>query len=121
MTYRQFYWERRGILQPFEQLLGAFSADERAVLLGAVGHGQVPPAFLVRLAAARQRASSRSESDAKTDHARRILVGARLPRQTAERYRECAAAHGLSLYRFVANALEREYWRLKERDTGGIL
>lgn len=106
---------------PFEQLLEGFSADERAVLLGAMQAGQVPPAFLVRLAAARQRTSARSESDAKTDHARRVLVGARLPRQTAERYRECASAHGLSLYRFVANALEREYWRLRSHEAGGIM
>lgn len=106
---------------PFEALLVGFSADERAVLVEAVGRGQVPPAVLQRLAAARRRASSRAESDARTDHARRILVGARLPRETAERYRECAAAHGLSLYRFVSGALEREYWRLRSHEVGGIM
>ena len=91
------------------------------MLLEAVGHGQVPPAVLQRLAAARRRASSRAQSDAQTDHARRLLVGARLPRETAEKYRECASEHGLSLYRFVSGALEREYWRLHSHDVGGIM
>ena len=96
----------------FEVLLEGFSAQERAVLQDAMDYGQVPPAVLQRLAVARRRASGKAESDARTDHARRILVGARLPRETAERYRSCAAAKGLSLYRFVCNALEREYRRL---------
>ena len=100
------------ISRPFEMLLDGFSADERAVLLDAMGFGQIPPAVLVRLAAARRRASQRADSDARTDHARRLLVGARLPRQTAEKYRKCAAARGLYLYRFVCQALEREYLRL---------
>ena len=101
-------------MQPFEAILEGFSADERAVLLGAMQAGQVPPAFLVRLAAARRRASARADSDARTDYARRVLVGARVPRRTAEKYRKCAAAHGLSLYRFAVEALEREYERLTE-------
>ena len=108
-------WER------FREDLGLFSADERAVLLAALEAGQVKPGFLVRLAAARRRTCQRADSDAVTDQARRILVGARLPRETAERYRECAASHGLSLYRFVSNAMEREYWRLRGHDKGGIM
>ena len=99
-------------LERLKEGLALFPAAERAALLQAMRDRQITPAALVRLAAARRRASRKADSDARTDHARRILVGARLPRQTAQRYRECAAGHGLSLYRFVCNALEREYRRL---------
>jgi len=108
-------WER------FREDLFLFSAVERAVLLAALEAGQVKPGLLVRLAAARRRTCQRADSDAVTDQARRILVGARLPRETAEKYRACASEHGLSLYRFICNALEREYWRLRDHDVGGIM
>ena len=105
----------------FRADLALFSADERAVLLDALEGGRVSPALLIRLAQARRRTCQRAESDAITDRGRRILVGARLPRPLAERYRACASEHGLSLYRFVCNALEREYWRLRDHDVGGIM
>lgn len=88
-----------------------FSADEKVVLLGFLADGG-DSAFLERLAAARRRTLQRADSDAATDLSRRLLIGARLPRELAERYRDCATEHGLSLYRFVCNALEREYTRL---------
>ena len=101
-------------LERFRADLALFSADERAVLLAALEGGQVRPALLVSLAEARRRTCQRRDSDAKTDVARRILVGARLPRRLAERYRACARVQGLSLYRFVCSALEREYDRLTQ-------
>ena len=107
--------------EQFRADLGLFSADERAVLLSALEAGQVRPGLLVRLAQARRRTCQRADSDAVTDQARRLLVGTRLPREPAEKYRQCASSHGLSLYRFVSNALEREYWRLKDNDVGGIM
>ena len=91
-----------------------FSADERVVILGALDAQEAPVAFLERLAAARRRTAQRADSDAETDRSRRILVGARLPRILADKYRECAASQGISLYRFVCNALEREYTRLTQ-------
>ena len=91
-----------------------FSADEKVVILGALAQGDAPVAFLERLAAARRRTQQRADSDAETDFGRRLLVGARVPRPLAEKYRACAAANGLSLYRFVCNALEREYARLTQ-------
>ena len=109
------------LYERFEALLAGFPADERDVLLGAMEHGEIPPAFLVRLAEARRRASRRADSDARTDQARRLLVGARVPRETAERYRRCAGEEGLSLYRFVCNALEREYKRLQDQGKGSIM
>lgn len=60
------------------------------------------------IGAARGRAEQKRESDARTDARRRKLIGARLPRAQAERCKRCADAQGLSLYRFVCNALERE-------------
>lgn len=87
-----------------------FSAEEREVLIDALAAGQ--RGFVSSLVLARRRAYLRSCSDAETDVKRRLLVGARLPRETAERYRECARSHGLSLYSFACSALEREYRRL---------
>lgn len=89
-----------------------FSSEEIDAILEAMG-GSVPfPAFLERLVLARRRAHFKALSDAETDARRRTLVGARLPRETVERYRECASAHGLSLYAFASSALEREFERL---------
>ena len=69
---------------------------------------------MAALVLARRRTQQRRDSDRETDVQRRLLVGARLPRETAERYRACAKEHGLSLYAFAAAALEREYRRLTE-------
>ena len=64
---------------------------------------------LARLAILLARQARKRASDRRTDHARRVLVGARLERDRAERYRQAAAQTGRSLYRFVADALECEY------------
>lgn len=87
-----------------------FSKGEREVLIDALAEGQ--RALVAALVEARRRAQQRSDSDRETDTARRLTCGARLPRQTVERYRQCAREHGLSLYAFAASALEREYRRL---------
>ena len=98
--------------------------DERAVILSYLGEAEGNTALarcLGSLAQARRRTCQRADSDAVTDLGRRVLVGARLPRAQAEKYRECASDHGLSLYRFVCNALEREFWRLRDHEIGGIM
>ena len=87
-----------------------FSAEEREVLLDALAQGQRD--LVAALVLARRRTQQRRDSDAETDVERRLLVGARVSRKRAERFRKCAQDHGLSLYRFVCNALEREYRRL---------
>lgn len=92
-----------------------FSAEERAAISDALDTDNPSVVDLVvRLCLARRRAEQRWRSDMISDKGRRLLVGARLPRKTAEKYRECAAAHGLSMYRFAVDALEREYDRLKK-------
>lgn len=111
-----------------EEGFSRFSAEEREVLRRAMEQiaaqgldrdGQY--AMVLDLILARRRAGQRYDSDSRTDRARRILVGARVPRRTAEKYRKCAAAHGLSLYRFAVEALEREYQHLRSHEVGGIM
>jgi len=99
-------------LERFKGDFCLFSADEKIVLLGFLAAGG-SESFVESLAKARRRTCQRADSDAETDLGRRLLVGARIPRPLAERYRKCAAAHGISLYRFVCNALEREFRRLE--------
>ena len=90
-----------------------FSAEERAVMIDALDmDNNSVPDLINRLCLARRRARQRWESDMTTDRGRRLLVGARVPRRTAERYRACAAGHGMSLYRFVCVALEQAYENL---------
>ena len=58
-----------------------------------------------------RRRRQRRESDAKTDHERRLLVGPRLPREVAEKYREAAQARNISLYEWASQALAAQYRR----------
>ena len=67
--------------------------------------------------AAAARTHSKQASDRRTDAKRRILTGARLKREDAERYREAACASGRSLYAFVTDALEAEYLKTSEFST----
>lgn len=91
-----------------------FSEGEQDAILALIG-GAVPlPVGLGRLVIARRQEHLRALSNAETDISRRLTCGARLPRETVERYRECAREHGLSLYAFASSALEREYQRLTQ-------
>lgn len=65
-----------------------------------------------------RRARQRRESDQRTDHERRLLVGPRLPRETAERYRAAAQARHLSLYSWAAQALAAQYRKDTRRERG---
>ena len=92
-----------------------FSAEEQTALLRALDAGQHE--LVASLLRARRRSAQKQRSDVDA----RLLVGARVHRQTAERYRACAKLHGLSLYRFVCGALEREYKRLQEQNKCSIM
>ena len=63
---------------------------------------------VLSVASACARTNARRTSDRNTDHDRRTLVGARVKREDAERYRRIAQDTGRSLYRFVVDALEEE-------------
>lgn len=62
------------------------------------------------------RGSRKRPQDRANDAAARTLVGARIPRETADRYREAAAAEGISLYRWVCTALEKHYIECSKRE-----
>ena len=111
MTYRQkeVIWTERDTMTECLQL---FSVGEQEAILAFMDGVTPRRTCLERLLLARRRAVQRAESDAQTDVSRRLTCGARLPRETVERYRECAREHGLSLYAFTCSALEREYQRL---------
>lgn len=69
------------------------------------------------------RGTHKAAIDRRNDAAARTLVGARIPRETARRYREAAAAQGVSLYRWVCTALEKHYIECSQREedtTDGI-
>ena len=66
---------------------------------------------LLTVLVAARRHDQRRESDRATDSARRLTIGARLPREVAERYRAAARAKGLSLYSWVWEACEEKYSR----------
>ena len=95
--------EREAYAKAMQAALCLSDTEERRRLVSAVS----------ALGKARGRGEMRAESDAVTDRRRRKLVGPRLPRQEAERCRECAAAQGISLYRFAAQALRRECDRVE--------
>lgn len=58
------------------------------------------------LAAAKYRTDSRKRSDKQTDRKRRKLIGAKLPIEVAEEIQLLADLQGVSVYRFVVDALD---------------
>ena len=109
----------------FRRDVEKLTADERKAVAGLMrGVAAITqPKTRVRLvravadvAAAGARATGRRRSDRKTDTARRVTVGARLRRETAQLYRDAAEASGRTLYRFVVDALCSEY----EKTTGEV-
>lgn len=104
------------------------SAANRAItMIQRTKKGWLPQARAVDAVGLMIRASARGRykrrKDKVTDAAARTLVGARIPRETASRYREAAAAEGVSLYRWVCTALEKHYIECSQREedtTDGI-
>lgn len=66
-------------------------------------------AAVTLLLTAPRRAMQRRRSDQVTDARRRSLAGARLPRETVQKYRQEAKRRGLSMYAWIAEALEAHY------------
>lgn len=82
---------------------------------------QTPPTgreALVDLILNLDRQRRRSESDARTDRERRVLIGARLPRDVVGRYRLAADRCGQSLYAWVASALAAHAARTSPQEGG---
>jgi len=92
--------------------VGCMSADEKRAMVAALkalrgmkGNVRHMEECLADIGIAMQRTQMRRESDARTDGARRKLVGVRLPLDEAARCKKCAELEGVSLYRFVVRAL----------------
>ncbi|MBQ8975196.1 MAG: hypothetical protein IJ072_05680 [Oscillospiraceae bacterium] len=64
---------------------------------------------IARIAAESADAGRKRRYNKQFDSVKRLLIGARLPKETVENYRDAAKMSGRSLYQFVADALEREY------------
>lgn len=93
--------------------VGHMSADEKRAMIAALkclremqGPVRKMEECLADIGIAMQRTHRRRASDAVTDAARRVTVGARVRVEDARRYRECAALLGVSMYRFLIDALE---------------
>lgn len=109
-------WELQRIAAALERLPAEERRAAKRALLrlggsGLAGRGTVPRVRAVEAVGDIIRAAARGhgkrDSDRKTDHRRRVLVGARVPREQAIRYQETAAAQGMSLYAWVMAALDR--------------
>lgn len=109
-------WEIRRLLVAIDKLpANERRAAKRALLRlggdGLAGRGTVPRVRAVEAAGEIIRAAARGHgkraSDRETDRRRRVLVGARVPRERATRYQEAATVQGLSLYAWVVAALDR--------------
>lgn len=103
---------RRAMLAELGPLL---TAPEREALLRELdritywrlGEAERLTRILYAFAKAARRGERKRELNAASDGRRRILVGARVPREFYERCRQEADAWGLSLYAWVVRALER--------------
>lgn len=84
--------------------------EARKALLSLSGRGPVARARALEAAEdiilARARTIHRAASDKVTDKKRRMLVGARVPKADAARYRRCALEDGVSMYAWVVAALD---------------
>lgn len=98
----------------------AFTRDEQEALyrvFTAVRAGEQGEACeaLKRLCWARERARKREKQSAATDKRRRVLVGARLPREEAEWCKAAAHSKGMSLYAWCRKALLQAACQLDSR------
>lgn len=103
-------WEYRRILAAVERLPAEERRTAKRALLRLDKPGPVPKSRAIEAAGDIIRAAARGHgkraSDRETDRRRRVLVGARVPREQAARYQEAAAVQGLSLYAWVTAALD---------------
>lgn len=110
-------------LMAVSRALDRLPVDQRKAALRALRQvtGKAPLVLRVRafeaigdLIRAQARTNDRRKSDAKTDATRRTLVGARVPRADADRYRAAAAAEGLSFYAWTVAALNAHADRMSD-------
>lgn len=105
-------------MQRLSQLLGGLPAREKRVIwstLERLSKAHAPiydeadlAELLMAAITGHDQARRKKESDARTDRARRALIGARVPAEMAQTIKEDAAAKGLSVYRWVMAAYAAE-------------
>lgn len=105
MTYRQ----KR------EEAWAALPQDERAALealadCAAPGEREKAEELAQSVAVARYRRARKARLNAAADSRRRVLVGARVPRDLAREVAQYARDNGMSVYSFVRQALEDALW-----------
>ena len=99
--------ERRAVLDFSDRIKHTKRLDTRQTRVVVDGIAEIVRAIV--------RTKSKRESDAAADKERRITIGARVPREDAQRYRDAATETGRSMYRFAVDAFEREYSACKNR------
>ncbi len=87
----------------FRTAYGCLSADEKRAVCRAMKTSRVSD--VAAIVAAMDRSRRRKASDRATDRRRRVLVGARVPRELAEQVRRAAQARGVSVYRFIVDII----------------
>lgn len=91
-----------------ETLIEELPIDEKRAATQALAlvRGELAEAALFEVLWARHRTEQRRRSDRATDAQRRRLVGARVPRELAERCKWVAESQGISLNAWVTKALK---------------
>lgn len=105
-------WKYNRILQAIDQLPAEERrAAKRGLLRLSRGRGNISASRAIGaigdVITAAARGHGKRASNKETDRRRRVLVGARVPRERAAKYQEAAAVQGLSLYAWVVAALDR--------------
>ncbi len=88
----------------FKEAFDLLSADEQRAVLQAVETSS-RPSDVVAIVMAIDRTRGRRFSDRATDARRRVLVGARVPRELADKVKLAAQEKGVSVYRFVLDTI----------------
>lgn len=99
----------------FQQGVKEMTQEERDAMKAALNAIEALPPncrmmmldHITEIGVARGKAKKKRDSNRITDFRRRTLVGARVPRALKEQCRAQAQARGISLYRFVLDALKQ--------------
>lgn len=126
MNYPENMTYRRKRITP-AQATRLLRASERRAAEGAMGalHGKGSVSktrarqIIGGLIVAQARAQDKRAANRLTDDYSRVLVGARIPRETAAKYHQAAATQGLSVYRWVCDALAAHYATQAAKPPGG--
>ena len=95
------------------------TAAERRILETGIQQGATPGKLLAALIRERERVGRKAALNAASDHDRRILVGARVPRTLADAVKQAAERDGKTTYRFLVDLLEQMCYNKPYRTGDG--